>query len=85
MAIRYTWGNSDHGRLGHQVEERSPQEKNSRRLNPRSPSLTLSKTPKKVAGVLSNQKVIQVSCGHTHTVFPIKIVQRSPDHLGLLE
>ena len=62
---RYTWGNNEHGRLGHTPEE---VKQGSRKLvDSRSIFISGANPPKQV-DALSNENVIQVSCGAHHTV-----------------
>lgn len=74
--FRFTWGNSDHGRLGHQVIVQEKTDRNTRRMIPRSPNNTLSTLPQKVAGELTDKRVKQVSCGHLHTVYKLNFMQK---------
>jgi len=64
----FTWGNNDHGKLGHPIAVKAEEKKTSRRLSPRSPNDTQAVLPQKIGGDLAQKSVKQVSCGNLHTI-----------------
>lgn len=62
----YTWGNNEHGRLGHDPEPNL--DTNKKLVNTQSIFLSGASMPKRVLGELSDKKCVQVSCGQLHTL-----------------
>ncbi|KRX04844.1 Regulator of chromosome condensation 1/beta-lactamase-inhibitor protein II [Pseudocohnilembus persalinus] len=62
----YSWGNTEHGKLGHsyEVEER----KGSKTHYYTNSHLQIGAHPKQVEGLPENTKIVQISCGFQHSV-----------------
>ena len=66
----YTWGRTDHGKLGHQQGSSSFDDSNSpnNNNNNTTPIRSLCERPQRVGGLLQNIPIQQVACGFYHTL-----------------